>query len=151
MLVKLRIKVAGLRKQYDAFERVVNQLFDPAHGAFRLEDAPVLEPEAAPYFQHLSDQIQRALTKIQHLRDIHSTLDQLLASSEAERANRTLMRLTWVSFIFLPIGFIASLWGMNISLFQSRHDLGPDSIIAVALLVIAFLMANLFYVRWRRT
>ncbi len=150
MLVKLRIGVAGLRKQYDAFERVVNDLFDPAHGAFRREDAPVLEPEASPYFQHLSEQIKRALNKIRHLSDIHATLDQLLASHEAEKTNATLLRLTWISFVFLPIGFIASLWGMNISLFQGRHILGDDSLVALASLMVAFLTANLFVLQARR-
>lgn len=143
-LVELRIQVAWLRKQYSAFDRVVNSLFDPAYGAFRTRTE--LKPEAAPYFQHLSDQIKRALTKIEHLRDTHDTLDQLRGAQEAEKTNATLLRLTWLSIIFLPVVVIVDIFGMNISLF-SRNTFGIDSRVAIISICFAFLSAAIVYRR----
>lgn len=145
MLVEIKIFLAWLRKQYDAFDRVASELYDPAHGAFRRHDRPELEEEAYPYFQHLSDQIRRALTKIEHLRDIHNTLDQLISSEQAERTNRTLLRLTWLSIFFLPFGAIAGFFGMNISYLQNQ-GFGLDSAIAVGSFAISFLLASWFYI-----
>jgi Mg2+ and Co2+ transporter CorA len=116
-MAELRIHVAWLRKQFDAFERVAATLLDPTQGAFHQLQRDLLQQEALPYFQHLADQIQRALTKIQHLRDIHLSLEQWLAAQQAEKTNQTLLRLTWVSVIFLPAVVIAGIFGMNVSLF----------------------------------
>lgn len=150
VLTALRIQVAWLRKQYDAFDRVVNDLYDPAHGAFRKDDKPELEEEAAPYFQHLTDQIQRALNKIEHLRDIHTTLDQLLAAEQAESTNRTLLRLTWLSMFFLPVSVIAGVFGMNISFLETPRRFDMDSGVAGALFAVALLAALWFYIAQNR-
>lgn|GEM_PF-2225393 len=150
VLTELRIKLAWLRKQYDAFDRVVNDLYDPAHGAFRKGDKPELEEEAVPYFQHLRDQIQRALNKIEHLHDIQSTLDQLLAAEQAESTNRTLLRLTWLSMFFLPVSVIAGVFGMNVSLLQTPRVFDTDSAIATALFAVAILAALWFFIAQNR-
>ncbi len=151
-LVELRIHIAWIRKQFDAFERVVNALFDPAQGAFHQAHGTALEDEVQPYFQHLSDQIKRALSKVEHLRDIHQSLDQLLVAEQAERTNQTLLRLTWVSVIFLPAVVIAGIFGMNISLFSDpRHIFGVDSGIAFGSLVFAVSIAVMFYRLERRS
>jgi Mg2+ and Co2+ transporter CorA len=136
-LAELRIHVAWLRKQFDAFERVAATLLDPTQGSFHQLQRDLLQQEAMPYFQHLADQIQRALTKIQHLRDIHLSLEQWLASQQVEKTNQTLLRLTWVSVIFLPAVVIAGIFGMNVSLFTDPHHIwSADSQIAFALLII---------------
>ncbi len=144
-LVELRIHIAWLRKQFDAFERVVNSLFDPTQGAFHQASGTELVSEAKPYLQHLSDQIERALTKIEHLRDIHLSLDQLLVAEQAEKTNQTLLRLTWLSIIFMPAVVIAGIFGMNISLFGESHIFGIDSEIAVSLLLVTVGAAGVFY------
>jgi len=145
-LVELRIHIAWLRKQFDAFERVVDALFDPTQGAFHQAHGTALEDEVQPYFQHLADQIKRALTKVEHLRDIHQSLDQLLVAEQAERTNQTLLRLTWVSVIFLPAVVIAGIFGMNISLFSDpKHVFGVDSAMAFSALVLAVSVAVMFY------
>lgn len=149
-LTQLRIDLAWLRKQYDAFERVVNDLYDPAHGAFRKDDKPELEDEAVPYFQHLSDQIRRALNKIAHLREIHTTLDQLLAAEQAESTNRTLLRLTWLSMFALPVSVIAGIFGMNISIMEEKRTFELDTWIALAAFAIAFLLALWYYTVQKR-
>lgn len=145
-LVELRIHMAWLRKQFDAFERISTTLIDPTQGAFHQLQRNLLQQEALPYFQHLADQIQRALTKIQHLRDIHLSLEQLLAAQQADKTNQTLLRLTWVSVIFLPAVVIAGIFGMNISLFTDpRHIWSADSQIAFALLLLAVSISSTVY------
>lgn len=145
-LVELRIHIAWLRKQFDAFERLTNALLDPTQGAFHQIQPNILQQEAMPYFQHLADQVQRALTKIQHLRDIHFSLEQLLSAQQAEKTNQTLLRLTWVSVIFLPAVVIAGVFGMNVSLFTDpRHLWTTDSQIAFALLLAAITISSAMY------
>lgn len=144
-LVELRIHIAWLRKQFDAFDRVVNSLFDPTQGAFHQANGTELVDEVEPYFQHLSDQIKRAMTKVEHLRDIHTSLDQLLVAEQAEQTNRTLLRLSWVSVIFLPAVVIAGIFGMNISLFGDSHKFGLDSEIAFGAIFLAVSIAASFY------
>lgn len=146
-LVELRIHIAWLRKQFEAFERLTNALLDPTQGAFHHIQPNILQQEALPYFQHLADQVHRASTKIQHLRDIHFSLEQLLAAQQAERTNQTLLKLTWVSMIFLPTVVIAGIFGMNISIFTDpRHVWGSDSKLAFGLLIGAVMVGSIAYV-----
>jgi Mg2+ and Co2+ transporter CorA len=145
-MVELRIHLAWLRKQFDAFERIAATLLDPTQGSFHQLQRDILQQEAMPYFQHLADQIQRALTKIQHLRDIHLSLEQLLAAQQADKTNQTLLRLTWVSVIFLPAIVIAGIFGMNVSLFNyPNHIWRIDSQIAFALLALAVSISSGVY------
>lgn len=145
-MVELRIHLAWLRKQFDAFERIAATLLDPTQGAYHQLQRELLQQEALLYFQHLADQIQRALNKIQHLRDIHLSLEQLLAAQQADKTNQTLLRLTWVSVIFLPAVVIAGIFGMNISLFtHPNHLWSADSQIAFALLMLAVSISSGVY------
>ncbi len=145
-LVELRINIAWHRKQFDAFERVVSALFDPVQGAFHRSGCAVLVDEVQPYFQHLLDQIKRSLAKVEHLRDLHVSLDQLLVAEQAERMNLTLLRLSWISIIFMPIGVIAGFFGMNISLFNDpNHTFGEDSWVAIMVIGFSVMIAWHFY------
>jgi Mg2+ and Co2+ transporter CorA len=67
-------------------------------------------------------------------------------TEQAEKTNQTLLRLTWLSVIFLPVVVIAGIFGMNISLFSDpRHVFGLDSEIALGAIVLALMVALGFY------
>ncbi|OCK80991.1 hypothetical protein K432DRAFT_442708 [Lepidopterella palustris CBS 459.81] len=54
--------------------------------------------------------------------------------------NTSLWRLSWITFIFLPLTFLAGVFGMNVTPFDNRLSLGIYPITAVPLMVTVLLL-----------
>ncbi|KAL2820950.1 ankyrin repeat-containing domain protein [Aspergillus cavernicola] len=96
---------------------------------------PVLQEGAISWLswkrENLQNEIEnaeaRVKTRIAHLTRISQELIQLefnlTSIAEAQKstsANRSLKRLSWITFIFLPLMFISSLFGMNVDILESN-------------------------------
>lgn len=61
-----------------------------------------------------ADDVTRMLEDLDSLRDRATLLMDALAQAQAERSNRTMYLLTIVAGIFLPLGFLTGLLGINV-------------------------------------
>ncbi|MDD2436529.1 MAG: magnesium/cobalt transporter CorA [Massilibacteroides sp.] len=81
----------------------------------------LISHEAQPAFIDLTDQLQYVNQTIDGCREIISSLVDLYISNNDLRMNAIMKRLTIVSTLFIPLTFLAGIWGMN---FANMPELG---------------------------
>ncbi|MDO8971732.1 MAG: CorA family divalent cation transporter, partial [Saprospiraceae bacterium] len=65
------------------------------------------------YFRDLVDHVAQILDGIDNQRDMLSNLEALYQAEAANRLNNVMRLLTVISTIFIPLSFIAGIYGMN--------------------------------------
>lgn len=110
----------------------------------RLEraESPLMDRDIAPFLRDLQDHVLHLAETVDAFRDILSGLQDLYLSSISNRMNDVMKVLTIFASIFVPLTFIAGVYGMN---FQHMPELawrwsypvfwGVILLVAVALLV----------------
>lgn len=76
-------------------------------------DADVVHEETRPYLRDAHDHIIQVLDMLESYREMASGLLDIYLSSNANRMNEIMKVLTIIATIFMPLSFIASLYGMN--------------------------------------
>lgn len=104
-------------------------------------DFTLIQPETYPYIQDVSHATLRILDILGSQREIIASMLDIYLSSLNNKMNETMKILTIFSTIFIPLTFIAGLYGMNFQYMPElkyRHGyfivLGVMGVIAVSLL-----------------
>jgi magnesium transporter len=66
-----------------------------------------------PYLMDVSDHVAQVIDQIETLRELATAIRDLHFSALNVKMNEVIRRLTVVSTIFLPLTFLAGVWGMN--------------------------------------
>ena len=86
-----------------------------------IKENNLISRDAQPAFIDLTDQLQYINQTIEGCREIISSLVDLYISNNDLRMNAIMKRLTVVSTLFIPLTFLAGIWGMN---FKNMPELG---------------------------
>jgi len=97
-LVVLRKAVWPLREVVAALER---------------DGAELIEERTAPFLRDLYDHVIQVIETVETLRDSVSGLLDLYLSSVSQRTNEIMKVLTVMATIFIPLTFLAGVYGMN--------------------------------------
>lgn len=76
-------------------------------------DTDVLREETRPYLRDAHDHIIQALDMLETYREMASGLLDIYLSSISQKMNEVIKVLTIISTIFIPLSFIAGIYGMN--------------------------------------
>ena len=76
-------------------------------------DNSIISSDIQPIYNDLSDQLQFVAQTTESCREIISSLVDLYISNNDLRMNAIMKRLTIVSTLFIPLTFLAGIWGMN--------------------------------------
>jgi magnesium transporter len=76
-------------------------------------DTDVVHEETRPYLRDAHDHIIQVLDMLESYREMASGLLDIYLSSNANRMNEIMKVLTIIATIFMPLSFIASIYGMN--------------------------------------
>ena len=117
------------------------------------EESPFVGKEARVYLRDTYDHAVQVMDMVETFREIASGLMDLYLSSVSNRMNEIMKVLTILSTIFLPITFIAGVYGMNFDTAASPYSMPelkwryayPCTLAAMALSVLGLL----FYYRRR--
>lgn len=90
-------------------------------GKLSKSDKLLISHDSLPAFIDIADQLQYVNQTIEGCREIISSLVDLYISNNDLRMNAIMKRLTIVSTIFIPLTFLAGIWGMN---FTNMPELG---------------------------
>ncbi|KAI1171509.1 ankyrin repeat-containing domain protein [Nemania sp. FL0916] len=71
-------------------------------------------------FQGHREALRELLEKSQDIIQLEFNLASILEARKSTSTNRSLKRLTWVTFVFLPLLFVASLFGMNVDILANN-------------------------------
>lgn len=105
-------EIHALRREVMILRRIFwNQSLVPDQ-LMKLEQS-WLAADTLPYFRDVQDHAMRALARADHLREISTSLFDLQRSISGNQLNEVMKVLTIISTIFIPLTFIAGVYGMN--------------------------------------
>ena len=84
-----------------------------AISAFSREESHLIKPETTVFVRDCYDHIIQVIDMIETYRDLASGLQEAYLSSLSNRMNEIMKVLTIISTIFIPLTFIAGIYGMN--------------------------------------
>lgn len=102
-----------LRKAVWPMREVISQ--------FRRMESPLINENTKVYMHDVYDHTIQAIDTIESFRDITSGMLDVYLSNISQRMNEIMKVLTVVSTIFVPLTFIASLYGMNLEYIPELH------------------------------
>ncbi len=76
-------------------------------------DAPMIEADTRTYVRDVYDHAVQVLDMVETFREMATGLVDLYLSSVSNRMNEVMKVLTIIATIFIPLGFIAGVYGMN--------------------------------------
>lgn len=116
-LLFLRKSVWPMREQITALQR---------------EEHPLITADTAPYLRDLYDHIIQVIDTVEIFRDMLSGLLDIYLSSLSNRMNDVMRILTIIATIFIPLTFIAGIYGMNFEYMpELRQPLGYPAVLIV--------------------
>lgn len=108
------------------------------------DDYSMIDRQSRLYFRDIYDHILRIQDFSENIRDVMSSAMDIYLSSISVRQNDIMKALTIVSTIFLPLSFIASVYGMNFAWMPFLNHPAGFWIIFSILVILAVSMLYLF-------
>ncbi len=105
MVMEIKKDINLLRKYTLPFKDAFNKM--------RVEADGFIEASSVNYFQDVADHLQHLLSSFEISREMLKDLMDLQQSNRNNEMNRVMKTLTVVSAIFIPLTFLAGLYGMN--------------------------------------
>ena len=132
-------------KQEMAFLRKCTWPLRDVIGELRRGECAVIHKHLAVYLRDLHDHVAQIIDTVEIYRDMISGMIDLHLSSASNRMNEVMKTLTVVATIFIPLTFIAGVYGMN---FKHMPELGWSwSYLAVWGVMAALAAGMLFYIK----
>ncbi len=134
--------------------QTLRQAIQPTRDATRLlaaTELPRITAETQTFLRDCHDHVLEAVEQLESCREIASGLMDLHLAAESHRANETMKVLTLVATIFMPLSFLAGVYGMNFD--SSLPGNMPELSIPygyVGLLGIMLVLAVLMLIFFRR-
>lgn len=139
-LLSLKHSIMSLRRVISPQREMVNRL--------TRDEYALIDAQSRFYFRDIYDHLVRIQELSDTIRDIVSGAMDIYLNSTSLRLNEVMKALTIVSTIFLPLSFIAGVFGMNfVHIPIAAHPLG-FYLCCFGMLAIGFGM--LAYFKWRK-
>lgn len=105
-------KIHALRRKVILLRRSIWPLREVINGFLRSE-GDLIENTTTPFLRDLYDHTIQVVETIETFRDVLSGMLDLYLSSVSNRMNEIMKILTIISTLFIPLGFLAGIYGMN--------------------------------------
>jgi magnesium transporter len=139
-LLDLKHSIMSLRRLIAPQREMINRL--------TRDEFSQIDPQSRYYFRDIYDHLVRIQDLADTIRDIVSGTMDIYLNSTNLRLNEVMKVLTIISTIFLPLSFIAGVFGMNFkNIPTTMHPLGFFLIVFVMLLIG---ITMLRYFKWRK-
>ncbi|RMF22349.1 MAG: magnesium and cobalt transport protein CorA [Deltaproteobacteria bacterium] len=138
----IRRRLTTLRKAAWPLRDVVAQLLR--------DENPLVREETKPFLRDVHDHVLRAIDSVEGQREILTGVQDLLAASIGNRMNEVMKTLTLIATIFIPLTFLAGIYGMN---FEHMPELAwpwmyPLAFWGLCLVIGAAMLGYFRYRRW---
>jgi magnesium transporter len=105
-------------------------------GAIEKSESTILRPATKVFWRDLYDHSIQVIDMVETYRDILGSMHDTYLSSISNRMNEVMKTLTIISSIFIPLTFIAGVYGMNFeNMPELKWPLGYHATLAVMLLI----------------
>jgi magnesium transporter len=102
---ELRKKLILLRKAIWPLREVI--------GSLERMESELIQKSTEPYLRDLYEHSVQAIDSVETYRDMMATMLDLYHTGVSNRLNEIMKMLTIISTIFIPLGFLAGVYGMN--------------------------------------
>ena len=110
----LRESIVAVRKQAIIFRRYIAPQRE-AIGQLRMAELEWLKEEHRRYLQESYNHVTRYVEDLDAIRERAQIVKDEIANILADRLNKNLYTLSVIAAIFLPLGFLTGLWGVNVA------------------------------------
>jgi len=139
-------EIQGLKKEIIGLRKVINPLRDSV-GALH-SDTGLIQNETRRYFRDVYEHIIHLNESLDSQRDLLASLMDLHLSGVSNKMNKVMQLLTIISTIFIPLTFIAGVYGMNFS-YMPELDWKYSYFVVWGLMIILFI-AMIFYFKRKK-
>jgi zinc transporter len=140
---KERQDITTIRKQAIIYRRYIAPQRDVI-GFLRTSELPWLNQNHKRRLQESYDRIVRYLEDLDTLRERGQIIKDELASALADRMNKNMYVLSVIAAIFLPLGFLTGLLGINVGGMPGTDNDHAFWIFSAALIAVVILQTWLF-------
>jgi len=103
--------------------------------------------EIKPFLQDLIENLDHAVTQVEHYREWLSSIMEVNLSVLSYQLNKVMKVLAMISAIFIPLSFIAGIYGMNFDVMpELRYSMGYFIVLSV-MFIVATIMIVFFKIR----
>ncbi len=139
--------IQKLKKEMIFLRRSVWPLREVINGMER-GDSPLIQSSTYFYLRDIYDHIVQAIDTIETYRDMLSSMLDIYLSSTSNRLNEVMKVLTVISTIFIPLTFIAGVYGMNFKFMPELEQ--PWGYPLVVLIMAAVSLSMLYYFKRKK-
>jgi magnesium transporter len=137
---KLKKDMIFLRKAVWPLREMINSL--------DRDDSPLIKDETRIYFRDVYDHIIQVIDTLETFRDMVSGMIDIYLSSLSYKMNEIMKVLTLIATIFIPLTFVAGVYGMNFEYMPELHH--PYGYFIVWGVMIGVVIVMLLYFRKRQ-
>jgi len=143
----LRARLADLRRRAISLRRFIGPQRD-AFGRLAALTAPWADERARGRLREAADRLTRTIEELDAARDRAAVTHDELTSRLSELSNKRLYVLSLITALFLPLGFVCSLLGVNVGGMPGR-DIEWGFWFLCAMLIVALAMQLWIFRRWK--
>ena len=103
----------------------------------RIEDPALITPAAGPYLKDIYDHVVQVSESVEHTREVLASMLDIYHASLSNKMSEVMKVLSIVTAIFIPLSFIAGVYGMN---FEHMPELKEP--LAYPLVLLAMLLTG---------
>jgi magnesium transporter len=139
--------IQGLKRELLFLRKSVWPLREVASGLERSE-SPIVCDSTRVYLRDVYDHTIQVIDALETCRDLVSGMLDIYLSSISNKMNEVMKTLTIIATIFIPLTFVAGLYGMNFEFMPELHWRLAYPLVLLVMVVIGILM--MFYFRRKR-
>ncbi|MBN2012866.1 magnesium/cobalt transporter CorA [candidate division KSB1 bacterium] len=132
----LKRKLLSLRKSIWPLREVISEL--------QRSESPLFEESTAPYLKDVYDHTIQVIDTIETFRDMVSGLLDTYMTSVSNRMNEVMKVLTIIATIFIPLTFLAGIYGMNFDFMPELKWHWSYFVLWAAMIIVAIIMIIFF-------
>ncbi|PJB78629.1 MAG: magnesium and cobalt transport protein CorA [Acidobacteria bacterium CG_4_9_14_3_um_filter_49_7] len=106
------LEIQGLKRKIITLRRAIWPLREVMHGLDRTE-SDLMKPATKIYVRDVYDHTNQVIDTIENYREILSSMLDIYLSSLSNSMNQVMKTLTIIATIFMPLTFVAGIYGMN--------------------------------------
>jgi magnesium transporter len=109
---ELWTRMCGLRGNVMALQRTLRH-FRESVAQLLVYEGPLVAKDNQPYYRDLHDHLLELVDALEGLREITGELMQTFHARQSQKTNDIMQVLTIITTIFVPLTFVAGIYGMN--------------------------------------
>ncbi|NNC83306.1 MAG: magnesium/cobalt transporter CorA [Flavobacteriales bacterium] len=127
-ILNMRTQLIRARKAIYPLREVINE--------FSRSDSPIIHQETVPYVRDSYDHVIQLMDMVETARESLTGIQDLYATEISFKMNKVMQFLAVVTTLFVPITFLAGLYGMNfVNIPELQHENGYFILLGVMALV----------------